>query len=936
MDQEVKNSLKLFESYIANIIRPTYVLGYMSHWLPEEAMEQIKAEEQKGPTSAASLFMEKLLEVDTEGWYTGFLDSLRAAGYTGLCEALTKSDFSNIESLNEPKKHLSIINSTVKNNINPEEFVRHFNDCLMQREIEEILTETERKGTTAGAEKFMECLLRSDKKEWPKVFTLALEREDCKQILEVWKPDEEPKKCVEEPEEETSAFRTIQFTEEPEPMLESAAVNNFYTSNLPDTSSNSAPPIKDFKLRLYQEELAQPAYNRKNTIICAPTGSGKTFVALAICDHHLKTMPEGRKAKVVFMATKVPVYEQQKTVFMNYYEGSRYTVVGLSGESSETVPMELMIQNNDIIILTPQILVNCLNSGYVPSLSIFSLMIFDECHNTIGNHPYNVLMFHYLDLKFDSAAEMLPQIIGLTASVGTGKSKSVDEAMIYIGKLCASLDIEVISTVKHNLEDLMKVACKPEKCIIETEPRKNDPFLKLISEIMRETEEMAKMVYPNLDSFSNIQNQGFGTQAYEHWIIGVQKKCRLLQLEDKEEERRICRAMFTYTENLRKYNDSIMINEDARTKDALEYLENFFHNVKNGSYNHIERLLTEKFEANLPMLRKIASDNQNPKLEELEFILSESYHENPQTRSLLFVKTRALVSALKKWIEETEALRYLKPEMLIGRNKRQENTGMTLTGQKGVLDAFKTDGESKILIATSVADEGIDIPACNLVLLYEYVGNVTKMIQVRGRGRAKDSKCFLITCKRDEAEREKNNILYETLMNDAVIRLQKLDKEDFLNKIHRYQKEEKNLRDLKKFLGKEKPTESNKKLLCGKCKTFVCNTDDIRTIQGSHHTVVDKSFRDRYITEPHPKPKGFQGYTKKFKLFCKKGDCKEDWGVSGTYLTFPNIPLIKINSFVVENAEGTNQEYFSKWVKVNFTIKDFRSEEIEIISANQM
>ena len=58
---------------------------------------------------------------------------------------------------------------------------------------------------------------------------------------------------------------------------------------------------------------------------------------------------------------------------------------------------------------------------------------------------------------------------------------------------------------------------------------------------------------------------------------------------------------------------------------------------------------------------------------------------------------------------------------------------MTLNSKKGVLDSFKSfDNQSKILIATSVADEGIDIPQCNLVLMYEYVGNVVKMVQVRG------------------------------------------------------------------------------------------------------------------------------------------------------------------------------------------------------------
>lgn len=64
-------------------------------------------------------------------------------------------------------------------------------------------------------------------------------------------------------------------------------------------------------------------------------------------------------------------------------------------------------------------------------------------------------------------------------------------------------------------------------------------------------------------------------------------------------------------------------------------------------------------------------------------------------------------------------------------------TGMTLPAQKCVLDAFRTHGDNKILIATSVADEGIDIVQCNLVILYEYVGNVIRMIQTRGESGAR-------------------------------------------------------------------------------------------------------------------------------------------------------------------------------------------------------
>lgn len=85
-------------------------------------------------------------------------------------------------------------------------------------------------------------------------------------------------------------------------------------------------------------------------------------------------------------------------------------MLGLCGEETVDAPIEMIVEKSDIVVLTPQILVNFLNDKLLPSLSIFTLMIFDECHNTIGQHPYNVLMFKYLDQKLDSPNQRLPQV----------------------------------------------------------------------------------------------------------------------------------------------------------------------------------------------------------------------------------------------------------------------------------------------------------------------------------------------------------------------------------------------------------------------------------------------------------------------------------------------------------------------------------------------
>lgn len=917
MTAEERRNLHTFRDYVTKILDPTYILSYMTPWFKEDEVQYIQAEKNnRGAMEAASLFLRFLLELQEEGWFRGFMDALNHAGYSGLYEAIENWDFQKIEKLEEYRLLLKRLQPEFKTRINPNDILPDISECLIDQECEEIIQVCSNKGPMAGAEKMVECLLRSDKENWPKSLKLALEKEESK-FSELWIIEKGAKdvelKDLEDEEMKTSEVQ-IFYKEEPE------CQNLSQNSCPPSEVSHTHSPIKP---RDYQLELALPAKNGKNTIICAPTGCGKTFVAFLICEHHLQKFPQGQKGKVVFFANQIPVYEQQKSVFSDYFERRGYKVSGISGVTAESVSVEQIIEDNDIIILTPQILVNSLRNGTVPSLSVFTLMIFDECHNTSKHHPYNMIMFNYLDQKLGGSSDSLPQVVGLTASVGVGDAKSTSEALEYICKLCASLDVSVVATVKDNLEELEEVVYKPQKFFRKVESRTTDKFKYIISQLMREIEGLAKSIFDQLDTvtlenFSQIQNRSFGTQNYEQWIVGVQKKCMVLKMPDKDEESRICKALFLYTSHLRKFNDALIINEHARVKDALDYLKDFFCNVRTAGFDETEQDLTRRFEEKLQELESISMDpsNENPKLQDLSFVLQEEYHLNPETRTILFVKTRALVDALKKWIEENPKLSFLKPGILTGRGKTKQNIGMTLPAQKGVLHTFKTSGESKILIATSVADEGIDIAQCNLVILYEYVGNVITMIQTRGRGRARGSKCFLLTSNSDVIEKEKTNIYKEKMMNDSILRLQALDEAVFKEKICQIQIHEKFIRDsqreVKPILDKK-----NKKLLCSKCKAFACYTADIRVVEECHYTVVGEAFKECFVRKSHPKPKKFESFEKKAKIFCARQDCCHDWGICVKYKMF-EIPFIKIESFVVEDIATGAQRFYAKWRDFHF------------------
>ncbi|NXD85600.1 DDX58 helicase, partial [Halcyon senegalensis] len=904
MTAEEKRSLQCYRRYIEKSLNPVYILGNMTDWLSDEVKERVRKEEEKGVTAAAALFMDAILQLEEEGWLRGFLDALVAAGYTGLAEAIENWDFSKLEKLELHRGLLKRIEATMIE-VDPVALMPYINTCLIERECDEILQVREYRSKAAGITKLIECLCRSDKENWPKSLQLALDNTGYYNASELWDMREDNGKDVDGEMTGASANSfetTMTFSEEAE--YDNLSENVRSASGIYQSSAVYEPK----KARSYQIELAQPAIKGKNTLICAPTGSGKTFVALLICEHHFQNASLGQRTKVVFLANKVPVYEQQKNVFKQHFERSGYSVQGICGETVANVAVEKVIQDSDIIVLTPQILVNSIEQGIISSLSIFTLMIFDECHNTTGNHPYNVLMTRYLDQKFDSPANHMPQIVGLTASVGVGNAKTINETIEHICTLCSYLDIQAISTVRENIEDLQRFRNKPETHVRLVKTRVRNHFADIISGLMSETEALMRKIYSVGTTFQ-INKRDFGTQKCEFWIVATQKKCRLLQLADKEKESSICRDLFICTEHLRKFNDALIISEDARIEDALSYLTEFFTNVKNGPYTELEKQLTAKFQEKEPQLTALSKDesNENPKLEELACILDEAYRYNPQTRTLVFAKTRALVAALKKWIDANPLLSHIKPEVFLG------SVGMTLPMQKCILDAFKTNKDSRLLIATSVADEGIDISECNLVVLYEYFGNVTKMIQVRGRGRATDSKCILVTNKEEVVENEKYNRYKEEMMNEAIEKLQNWDEMTFARKIHNLQVKEKVLRDSRKKETRCQVIEGKKNLLCGKCKAYACSTDDIRVIKESHHTVLGDAFKERYITKPHRKPVQFDCFEKKSKMHCQNTNCQHDWGITVKYKTFDHLPIIKIKSFVVENVETGKQTDFQKW-----------------------
>lgn len=100
-----------------------------------------------------------------------------------------------------------------------------------------------------------------------------------------------------------------------------------------------------------------------------------------------------------------------------------------------------------------------------------------------------------------------------------------------------------------------------------------------------------------------------------------------------------------------------------------------------------------------------------------------------------------------------------------------------------MIEQFRT-GDVNIIIATSVAHEGLDITDCNYAISYDMLDSEISFVQSRGRIRAKDGIYVRIVGSRSRsAENEQKVKRNEEMMNKAISIVQELDREEMLLRV---------------------------------------------------------------------------------------------------------------------------------------------------------
>ena len=375
-----------------------------------------------------------------------------------------------------------------------------------------------------------------------------------------------------------------------------------------------------------------------------------------------------------------------------------------------------------VLVMTAQIFVNILSAGFI-QLNKINLVIFDECHHATKDHPYSQVM-----RLFNQESDQLPRVLGLTAALIQGKCRAseVEKRIRQLEKIlqCRAQTSQDLMTVQKfatrptehlisfnsNQDDqrLINVFTTPIQFLAEFPKRSKSPTYEYVKDILVDCSQVLEEVGPLI----------------LHDFI---KKC-LISLESYKDkmsmtinsvDNALINLCYTHLKVFQQqYNRNSGASVTSKVKHLLQILEDF--GIKNGESSE--------------------SNNSVPSKEKL--------------CGIIFVQQRstalALAQALQHFAKDKSELRYIRCGHIVGHGATQSQNGpiakmadMTTAKQQEVLSQFRSH-KINLLVSTSVVEEGLDVPQCNLVIRYSLPDDVCSYLQSRGRARASSSQYILM------------------------------------------------------------------------------------------------------------------------------------------------------------------------------------------------
>lgn len=491
------------------------------------------------------------------------------------------------------------------------------------------------------------------------------------------------------------------------------------------------PLIKSnaIEARLYQQVLAADFLKKGNTMIVAPTALGKTIVATLVAADRLEKV---KNSKILVLAPSKPLAIQHESTFKEFLTVPCSSITGAVKTDERVKRWE----ESQIICATPQTVESDLLKGRY-SLKDVSLVVFDECHHGVGSYSYVYLASRYVkESKFNL-------ILGLTASPGSDKEK--------IKEVCDNLYIQsiVVKTEEDNdvrpyfnpvaidwvrvkmSSELEKIKTHVDKALkIRLKGLKNMGVIRTVSVNKLDILKARGRVQSAIARSVNPKKECFQAISILSAVINIQHSQELIE-----------------TQGVVTFNKYVARLRKKKTKAAKSLIQdpNFGKAIYLAREAEKHGLEHPKLKKVTDIIKKELGQNGQTKLQSDRYVKDA---DQKSSKIMVFTQYRDSLEMIHQKLEKEG----IKSAKFFGQASRDGEKGLTQKEQKEIIKAFKI-GEYDVLLSTSVAEEGIDIPAVDLVILYEPVPSEVRMIQRRGRTGRKRSgrvKVLITNGTRDE------------------------------------------------------------------------------------------------------------------------------------------------------------------------------------------
>lgn len=470
--------------------------------------------------------------------------------------------------------------------------------------------------------------------------------------------------------------------------------------------------------RLYQLNLAGKALEGSSLVVL-PTGLGKTIIALFVIASRLQRF--GGKA-LILSPTK-PLVEQHAAFFKKVMALPEEEVLAFTGSIAPAEREKLWAQGK-LIVSTPQVIENDLLTKRI-SLEDVSHITFDEAHRAVGNYAYTFIAEKY----FESAQN--PHVLGITASPGSSDEK--------ISEVCQALHVENVSVKTEKDRDVRPYVQEKEIEWLQVQ----------LPAEMAEIRGYLEKIFD--DRLGIIRGLGFSAGSGKY----VTKKDLLLLQKKLQGEIRMGGdpAVFTALSVLAemvKVNHAIEMVETQGLETLRKYLEKLDAEASSNSASKAAKRLMDDLFMRKALYKVKECEVEHPKLELARKTVSEQLKESPESRVIVFTNYRDTAELVTNALSGVQGVA---PTRFVGQASRHKDKGLTQKQQVDILNKFRA-GEYNVLVATSVAEEGLDIPSTDLVLFYEPIPSEIRSIQRKGRtGRQHKGRVIVLVTKgtRDEA-----------------------------------------------------------------------------------------------------------------------------------------------------------------------------------------